>query len=1130
MRNGIAVMVISFFAIAHALSAVDYYVAPGGNDANPGTSERPFRTIQKAADIIQAGDTCYVRGGVYREIVTVKRGGAEGKPVRFVAYPGEVVTLNGTEPIDATWRMHKGAVHKAQVDREFEQLFVNGKMMIEARWPNATFEEMLDRSKWAHAHRGSRYGKLVDPELAKTGIDWTGALGVLNLTHQFYTWTRFVTEHEAGRDHFSYPKDFGKMTEMRYATKSWPWEDDRYYLAGVLLALDAPGEWHLDRQTRTLYLWPPKGCDPKVAQAEAKARDLAFVVRDQDYVEIEGFHFFAATFSFSNANHCTVDNCHLLFPLYTRELTDLLPKPRRKNALRTAMVGDYNVVRNTSIAYTPTSGLTVNGRQTRIENCYVHDLCWSGSLRYGPISTSPGPKSRRSTAPLGTVVRRNTVCRFGNSGVNYRNQPSIIELNHVYDGGLACKDVALIYTGQPSCAGSIVRHNWAHGCRTEEDSGLGIRGDDQTRSLTVHHNVVWDCGRDGIIIKGDHNKVHNNTCLYIGTKSRLGNSIAMPVRKEPTKPWRKQHPLLSEQNRNSAIYNNAARTIAGNQSKRTPFPWPKNLSHNYMGEAFGLVAPTNLDFRPKPGSPLINAGREIPGFTDGFKGKAPDVGAYEFGGEHWKPGHCNGVWVVAGESGMLKIALTMPPLRPVVLQVQPGGARLRFTERDWMEPKTAKLANARRITLTVDGWGTVELADLAQLRKPAGAKLWFPEPDIVLSAAPDRRFNTDYFPAKSIAQSKTSLKPVARAFKTDRPPLIDGRVSRNEWAGWSPARRLLLRPLGTGEERTETAGEAYALFDDDALYIAARIRGRDAPALLRTGGEWGQTDGVEVDIQPVLGGKLGPIFVLHGFPSGKFESVTDAGATETQARVLGEAVDYAAQTAGMGWTCEFKIPLTSLLQSKSPPTKFLFNVGCRVGRDAGEWFAWAKTRGANYNVGGAGELVLTPACPAAGEDLLHKGTFESSDAKPWHMTANRGVTFPDGSLRRVREAADGSWCMKWECKDEKLMQKGILKWLHALPKDIGPGTYLLSYDMRVEDLTPRAKGSMFCGYIRTVAKPTGRNEGQTPHAFSGKALPWTRRDCVIEIPKSAKPSYVSLQLHKATGTVWVDNVALVKCE
>jgi len=44
-----------------------------------------------------------------------------------------------------------------------------------------------------------------------------------------------------------------------------------------------------------------------------------------------------------------------------------------------------------------------------------------------------------------------------------------------------------------------------------------------------------------------------------------------------------------------------------------------------------LYKPDGLDFRLKPGSLAIDAGVELPSITDGFTGKAPDIGAYEEG-------------------------------------------------------------------------------------------------------------------------------------------------------------------------------------------------------------------------------------------------------------------------------------------------------------------------------------------------------------------------------------------------------------------------------------------------------------------------------------------------------------------
>ena len=44
-----------------------------------------------------------------------------------------------------------------------------------------------------------------------------------------------------------------------------------------------------------------------------------------------------------------------------------------------------------------------------------------------------------------------------------------------------------------------------------------------------------------------------------------------------------------------------------------------------------LMNPAALDFTPRPGSPLIERGIDIPGVTDGFLGAAPDIGAVESG-------------------------------------------------------------------------------------------------------------------------------------------------------------------------------------------------------------------------------------------------------------------------------------------------------------------------------------------------------------------------------------------------------------------------------------------------------------------------------------------------------------------
>ncbi len=72
-----------------------YYVALDGDDANPGTLARPWATLQHAADVLQPGDTVYVRGGVYHQYVRLTRSGEPGRPITYAAYPGETVWLDG---------------------------------------------------------------------------------------------------------------------------------------------------------------------------------------------------------------------------------------------------------------------------------------------------------------------------------------------------------------------------------------------------------------------------------------------------------------------------------------------------------------------------------------------------------------------------------------------------------------------------------------------------------------------------------------------------------------------------------------------------------------------------------------------------------------------------------------------------------------------------------------------------------------------------------------------------------------------------------------------------------------------------------------------------------------------------
>jgi hypothetical protein len=75
-----------------------YYVAPGGSDDNTGLApEAPFRTIQKAADQVNVGDTVLISGGTYYELVRIKATGSQTAPITFKGQPNELVMFDGAE-------------------------------------------------------------------------------------------------------------------------------------------------------------------------------------------------------------------------------------------------------------------------------------------------------------------------------------------------------------------------------------------------------------------------------------------------------------------------------------------------------------------------------------------------------------------------------------------------------------------------------------------------------------------------------------------------------------------------------------------------------------------------------------------------------------------------------------------------------------------------------------------------------------------------------------------------------------------------------------------------------------------------------------------------------------------------
>ena len=96
------ILILLCLASSSFCSATTYYVATGGNDNNAGTIDKPWKTWGKGftSTSVKAGDTVYIRGGVYPITVTngdgytVTRAGTSDNWIVYSNYPGEVPVLD----------------------------------------------------------------------------------------------------------------------------------------------------------------------------------------------------------------------------------------------------------------------------------------------------------------------------------------------------------------------------------------------------------------------------------------------------------------------------------------------------------------------------------------------------------------------------------------------------------------------------------------------------------------------------------------------------------------------------------------------------------------------------------------------------------------------------------------------------------------------------------------------------------------------------------------------------------------------------------------------------------------------------------------------------------------------------
>jgi len=151
--------VLVFFLSSLVFSGTYYVSASKGNDENAGTEKKPFKTIQKAADVMVAGDNCLIDDGTYHETITLKKSGTKEKPISFKAMEDADVVISGTEVLegvnwvgyfdyDRTWTEDGEKTFQSQgVSKEgknYTALYMDGKLITRIDSP----KELDGPAKW----------------------------------------------------------------------------------------------------------------------------------------------------------------------------------------------------------------------------------------------------------------------------------------------------------------------------------------------------------------------------------------------------------------------------------------------------------------------------------------------------------------------------------------------------------------------------------------------------------------------------------------------------------------------------------------------------------------------------------------------------------------------------------------------------------------------------------------------------------------------------------------------------------------------------------------------------------------------------------------------------------------------